>query len=187
MNKNKILYVTLSIITLLIFVILHVVLNDHSLKDLTAQRINQEVKFTDKLEICNNSHQDSITYFQRPYKILIYQDSIGCTGCMLGLGNWKIFDNLINSLVLDKVSVLLLLDRVPSRKASLLARQHEWDKPILLDLEGIMNKQYKFSENEIFNCMLLDSLNKIVLVGNPTKSKKIQDLYIKYLLGQKNK
>lgn len=186
-NNNKKILVIFSFIIITIFITLYLFSNNNNLKEQTAQRIDKKIIFSKDIKICNNLFQDSASYFQRPYKILIYKDSIGCTGCMLGLGNWKLFDNLINTLLPDKVSILLLLDKIPPKKANLLAKQHEWDKPILLDLKGNMDKQYKFSENEIFNCMLLDSLNKVIMVGNPTKSKKIHDLYIKYLLSKKVK
>lgn len=187
LKSNTFLSIMLSIVTISIFITLYIVTTNNDKKKQIAQRLNEEIILSDELEVCNNTSQDSNTYFQRPYKIIIYKDSIGCTGCMLGLGNWKLFDNLLNTLVPENVSILLLLDKISPKKAKLLARQHEWDKPILLDPKGIMDKQYKFSENETFNCMLLDSLNRVVLVGNPTKSKKIQDLYIKYLLSKKNK
>ena len=84
------------------------------------------------------------TDFQIPtkgHKVLIYVDSLGCTGCKLKLAKWKDF--------------IAYTDR--------------------------LNKLNTFPSNATFQTFLLDTNNKVIVLGNPIHNLSVKELYIKEL------
>lgn len=189
MNKLKIVKaLPYLMLAACICVFIRYLINNNSnrlVEDLKCQ-IGREIIFPSDLILESLNNNDTINYMDRPYKILIYQDSIGCTGCELRLGNWKMFYNYINETILPSEIAIILLLEINEDDAILLAHQNEWEMPILLDKSGGMNRLYEFSKNTVFKVMLLDQNNKIVIAGNPIESKNMHDLYIKQLLNLKN-
>lgn len=63
-----------------------------------ADRMNLEIQLMDEVKILN---ADSADYMSRPYKLIIHQDSKGCTSCLLNLQGWSVFSNYVNLLSLN--------------------------------------------------------------------------------------
>ena len=49
-----------------------------------------------------------------------------------------------------------------------------------------MNNLNHFPENETYQCFLLDSINKVMAVGNPIRNPKVWDLYKQIITGISN-
>lgn len=117
---------------------------------------------------------------EKPYKILIYVDEQGCTSCKLRLSEWNDFQRLLDKIVPGEVAYRLVFDGRQIEDVRFLLKTHAWNKPLFWDKDGEMNRKYKFPKKEMFRCMLLDELDRVVLVGNPVHSEAIAKLYIQY-------
>ena len=125
--------------------------------------------------------EDSL--LSRPYKILIYIDDAGCTGCDLRLRDWfNMYETGFNKVVPDQLSIIILFDGKEKDDILALVRGTKWSMPIFWDSDGAMNRERKFPKNTGMRCMLLDGDNRVLLVGNPVSSPDIYDLYLKILL-----
>lgn len=61
---------------------------------------------------------------------------------------------------------------------------HEY--PVIFDAEKLYLKQNELSEYEDYHTFLLNNENEVTLVGNPTRSGKLMDLYEKEIIKQLN-
>ena len=54
----------------------------------------------------------------------------------------------------------------------------QFNYPVILDQNNTFYKLNKLHENSLYHTMLLDSLDKVLLIGTPIMNKKLQALYI---------
>lgn len=66
----------------------------------------KEILFPDSMVFTIRGNDTVNFSFSSEYKILSYIDSIGCTSCKLGLGDWKEYISEMNSLLSDSVKFL---------------------------------------------------------------------------------
>ncbi len=128
--------------------------------------------------------RDSIDYnINTNCKILLYVDSSGCTMCKLKLYEWSSFMSEIKNIAGDQVSFVFTIypnnkkNTLRELRSSLIAGR--FDYPITIDLYDSLNHLNHFPNDDRFRCFLLDSLNNVILIGNPIQKPKIKDLYIK--------
>lgn len=116
-------------------------------------------------------------------KILFYVDSLGCTICKMKMYEWASFITEITNIVQDRVSFVLVINPDKQKntlrelRSSLIASR--FDYPIWLDMNDSLNKLNHFPPDERFHCFLLDSANRVILIGNPVQNPKIKELYIR--------
>lgn len=114
-------------------------------------------------------------------KILLYVDSIGCTGCKLQLQQWKGLMEEFFRLSKKEISFVFYVSPKDKTELELLLQSEEFVYPICIDKKDELNKLNCFPENEDFHTLLLDKENKVVLIGNPINNMKIKELYLKIL------
>lgn len=54
----------------------------------------------------------------------------------------------------------------------------QFNYPVIFDQNNTFYKLNKLHENSLYHTMLLDSLDKVLLIGTPIMNKKLQALYI---------
>ena len=123
--------------------------------------------------------------FNHSYKILVYVDSVGCTGCRLGLVDWKAFIDRCQSKGYD-VGFLFVIQSSDYTKFEQKLEIEKFTYPVIYDLTDKFNSLNKFPEDDKFRTFLLDKDNKVVLIGSPIRSEKIWKLYIDVLSKTKN-
>ncbi|MDR3247023.1 MAG: hypothetical protein LBT50_11420 [Prevotellaceae bacterium] len=117
----------------------------------------------------------------KPYKILLYVDSIGCTNCKLRLSVWKDYIEKIGS------NVDFLFWFHPKKKEDELfsfLKIQRLKYPVYIDKDDKLNKLNKFPKNQMFHCFLLDKDNKVLLVGNPVFNHSLWDVYQHVVTGK---
>jgi len=57
-----------------------------------------------------------------------------------------------------------------------------FNHPIMFDTKNDFHKLNKLNENYLFHTMLLDSLNRVILIGSPIMNEKLQELYISEII-----
>jgi len=114
------------------------------------------------------------------YKILLYVDSMGCTGCKLRMYEWKqLMQEADSVFTKNKLSFLFFFHPKNKNKRRLLflIKGDKFDYPIFIDNTNQINSLNDFPKEESYQCFLLDKINKVVSIGNPTLNPKIWELY----------
>lgn len=120
-------------------------------------------------------------------KIVIFSDSTICSPCAIkSIGSWDHYIQLSQN---SKGGLQLFFIFVQNKKNinSLLytLKEYFFDYPVYVDTLGIFQKDNPhLSENTKLHTFLLDENNNVILVGNPTHSLKLKELYDK-IIGEK--
>ncbi|GHT08877.1 hypothetical protein FACS189426_05590 [Bacteroidia bacterium] len=125
--------------------------------------------------------QDTICsdLWDRPYKILTYVDSIGCTGCQLDLYSWKLLmDSCFE--VQPHIGLLFVVCSSDYDFFEQALADYEFNYPIIYDRQNLFDQLNHFPPKP-FRTFLLDKNNKVLLVGSPINSPKMWNLYKKML------
>jgi hypothetical protein len=122
--------------------------------------------------------------FNREFKILLYVDSTGCSSCRLKLFEWKQLIEGADSLFHGSVGFLLFFQpKDPKELGSLFVRDF-FDHPVFLDATGKINSLNHFPQAQQYQCFLLDSENKVLMIGNPVLNYRIWELYKEQIAGK---
>ncbi len=118
--------------------------------------------------------------WEKPHKIFVYIDSIGCTSCRLGLSQWmEIIDS--SRLVYPDLGFLFVVHSNNYRKFEQELRDAEFTYPIIYDYRNDFYKLNQFPPDP-YRTFLLDRNNKILLIGSPVRNPKIWELYQRALI-----
>ncbi len=101
-----------------------------------------------------------------------------CPDCILELNNWHIFTEEIKNYNLKHLIIVHYNDLMQF-KSNLLAV--DFKGPFILDKYNKIFENNNLPEEKIFHCLLLDQQNKTILIGNPTFSQKMRDLYLEQI------
>ena len=129
------------------------------------------------------------TDFQIPqsgYKVLIYVDSMGCTGCKLRLHKWKELIEYTDSATQGKVPFLFFLHSKDTNEIHSLLKYEVFDRPVCIDIDDRINKLNKIPADIRCQTFLLDKDNKVAILGNPVYNTAVKDLYLKKITGKDN-
>ena len=138
---------------------------------------NKEVICPDPLLVKVQGRDTILPDFQeRKYKILNYIDTSGCTECRMKLAEWQLLKQEIDSLGYD-VDILFVAWVHNYDELEILQRANRCQLPFLYDPQGDMQKINQFPAEPAFQTFLLDSLNRVLLIGSPVENDKIWTLY----------
>jgi hypothetical protein len=116
----------------------------------------------------------------KKYKILLYTDSTGCTGCKLQLHIWMTYIKELDS----KVDFMFYFYPKADNSIISLLRYEFFNYPVFIDKNNKLKKLNRLSDNPSFQCFLLDRNNKVLAIGNPANNPQIWELYKKIITGE---
>jgi hypothetical protein len=166
---------------------------DNSRKDeiskIVHEWIGKEIRFPEYVP-CYVSGRDALPelcdeFFLKEYKILLYVDSAGCSDCRLNLFEWTQLMAEADSLFQGKVRFLLYFQPKSVRDMQILFLRDRFDYPVIMDLNGELNRLNRFPQAMQFQCFLLDSDNRVLMIGNPALNLRIWELYKEQIAGGK--
>jgi hypothetical protein len=115
--------------------------------------------------------------WDKPYKILTYLDTVGCTSCQFKQYLWK---KTIDSCMINQLNVGFLFVIHTSDfelfEYDLIASGFNY--PVIYDRLNEFGKLNHFSSTP-YNTFLLDKNNNVLLVGSPINNSKMWELYKK--------
>lgn len=120
----------------------------------------------------------------KPFKILVYVDSAGCTSCSLRIDLWKNYIEEANSKMAGKVDFMFYFNPKKFDVVPDMLKHEDFTYPVYLDNRDRLNKINNLPTVMMYQSFLLDSENKVLLVGNPTLRTSIWDLYKKQIQGE---
>lgn len=111
-----------------------------------------------------------------------------CHVCVDELNNWKPF--LDSCLINHEISFLCYINVYNFEFENFLEYMYpaiKLDYPLFIDFDNIfINTNQIFIDDQDLHTMLLDSMNRVVIIGSPIKSKEMKQLYLKYFEFSKN-
>ena len=159
------------------------------------KRILDIVKEWDGKEITFPTHSiftiqgyDTIPYKipKSDYKVVVFVDSVGCISCKLQLPNWKKFMHEVDSLCDGNVPFVFFFQSKNVRELRNILRRDSFSYPICIDTEDSFNKLNRFPDVMTFQTFLVDSGNRVKVIGNPIHNLSVKELYLKELTGMKS-
>lgn len=119
-------------------------------------------------------------FFHSRYKILNYVDAKRCIECQLKLFVWQQFCDKLDSLNKD-VSLIFIVQVEEHKQLERIQKVNHFEHPIFYDKRGVMDSLNQFPKERNLRTFLLDSLNRIILIGDPLAKKSIEELYLKQI------
>lgn len=154
-----------------------------SKKDKVARIANEmfgrEITFQSNFNVINYTIDEmSDSYLKRGgKKIIVYIDSTGCFSCRFHLYEWKQFMKKFEKEDL-KTNLLFIAQTNETNAVEKLCKDNSFDIPVIIDPNGTFALENKLPSDTRFHTFLLDSTNKIILIGNPILSDEIEKLYL---------
>ena len=138
---------------------------------------NKSIVFPEDLELKNFDQDSLYLYSHTKYRIISYIDSSGCTECKLKLPSWRRLKFITDSLNINVKFIFISATKDPQDLA-ILQIKNNFSMPYFYDRNERMKKVNKLPDNIELQTFLLDSTNKVLLIGNPVFNKRIQQLYL---------
>lgn len=140
--------------------------------------INNQIYLPDTINPNNNKNLDSI--YNSEFKLTINID-IDCSSCLNKIEFWEKFSILTK----EKVPILFYINAFDGNNIS-----KRIDK--LTSLEWVYDKEQLFVAinglyDTRFQTVLTDKNNKVILIGDPSENKKLEQLYINTIFNITNK
>lgn len=116
------------------------------------------------------------------YKILMYVDSIGCSGCKMNLLGWKVFMDEMRS-ISNSISYLFIVHPNDVKNLRAILRNSSFNYPICIDKFDLFNRLNHFIPNTAYQTFLLDKNMQVIALGNPISNQNIKKLYLDIICG----
>lgn len=120
----------------------------------------------------------------KPYKILLYTDSNGCTSCKLRIDEWKNLIKEADTTMTGKVDFVFYFYPKNNHVLEDLLRQENFRKQVYIDKTDELNRINDLPKSMDYQCFLLDKDDKVLLIGNPTLNQKIWKMDEEIILGK---
>ena len=120
------------------------------------------------------------------YKVVVFVDSVGCISCKLQLPKWKEFMHEVDSLCEGKVSFVFFFQSANVKELRYILRRDGFSLPVCIDADDSFNSLNHFPGEMMFQTFLVDSENRVKVIGNPIHNLSAKDLYLKELAGIKS-
>jgi hypothetical protein len=138
----------------------------------------------DSMVACNVSDSVLLNPTGSNLKMIIWADSTECSQCYIRhLDYWKGYMKLENENP-DGIQFYYILETAPEKMEEMISliQTTQLEHVIYVDTMQLFRRNNpNIPSDVLFHSFLLDSDNKVVLVGNPTRNKGIQNLFNRIL------
>jgi len=153
---------------------------NHKLKELVNSWVNREIILPTYLPF-KIYGKDTIVSTDFTYKIINYIDTNDCMSCNLKLYEWRQLRNEIKN---NRTGIIFIVHANNYDEFETLLRKNRADFLCIYDYDRDIQKLNNFPNKKSLQTFLLDSNNKVLLIGNPIYNEKLRKLYIKTLQNQ---
>lgn len=184
--KHSIVYglIKISFICLLFFA-MSCQKNDRAkVESLVKEWNNKEIRFPDN-PVFTRFVTDTVPYRipKTDYKVVVFVDSVGCISCKLQLPKWKEFMHEVDSLCEGKVSFVFFFQSADVKELRYILRRDGFSLPVCIDADDSFNSLNHFPGEMMFQTFLVDSENRVKVIGNPIHNLSVKELFLKELAG----
>lgn len=159
------------------------VLNHHTkAEDIVRKWMGKEIVFpNDSYFPDNRSNQYADVKSPKKFTVFTYVDTMGCISCYLKAEQWK---SLINDSIFREVKFLFAFPYSKKDTVEEILKQANFDYPVYYDRHNILDSLNHFPIDFGGQSFLIDSNNKVLLIGNPIHNRKIKNLYSQLVQGK---
>ena len=184
--KHSIVYglIKISFICLLFFA-MSCQKNDRAkVESLVKEWNNKEIRFPEN-PVFTRYVTDTVPYriSKTDYKVVVFVDSVGCISCKLQLPRWKEFMHEVDSLSDGNVPFVFFFQTKDVRELRYILRRDNFSHPVCIDTEDRFYKLNRFPGEMMFQTFLVNSENRVKVIGNPIHNLSVKDLYLKGIAG----
>lgn len=156
----------------------------HDIEVLVKEWNSKEICFPDN-PVFTRYVTDTVPYRipKTDYKVVVFVDSVGCISCKLQLPGWKKFMHEVDSLSDGNVPFVFFIQTKDVRELRYILRRDNFSHPVCIDIEDNFNNLNRFPEEMMFQTFLIDSENRVKVIGNPIHNLSVKDLYLKEIAG----
>lgn len=156
----------------------------HDIEVLVKEWNNKEIRFPDN-PVFTRFVTDTVPYRipKTDYKVVVFVDSAGCISCKLQLPRWKDFMHEVDSLSDGNVPFIFFFQTKDERELRYILKRDNFSYPVCIDTEDIFKKLNRFPEEMMLQTFLIDSENRVKVIGNPIHNLSVKDLYLKEIAG----
>jgi hypothetical protein len=151
---------------------------------IVAEWVGKEIKFPKGVKCLYMGKDTACSGFIKPYRVLVYIDSIGCSNCKFKLSAWQELMQDSNFLISNNVDFLFYFQPKKKEDITFLLKVERFKYPVYLDMKNEINRLNHFPNKIEYQCFLLDNNNKVLMIGNPTLDPKIWELYKEVISGK---
>lgn len=157
------------------------VLNEWIGKELLVPDSTCFFKYDENYNFCSD-------FDKADYRILNYIDSLDCLNCNLRLKEWNILIKELSEKGKTVIPVFVFSPKNTNRMKEIfpLVKRNALTFPIVIDSLDLFNKLNNFPLDNRFHTFLLNKDNQVLYIGNPVHNPKIEELYLKVIMGEKN-
>ena len=156
----------------------------HNIEVLVKEWNNKEICFPDN-PVFTRFVTDTVSYRipKSDYKVVVFVDSVGCISCKLQLPRWKEFMYEVDSLSDGNVPFIFFFQTKDVRELRYILRRDNFQHPVCIDTEDTFYRLNRFPGEMMFQTFLVDSENRVKVIGNPIHNLSVKDLYLKEIAG----
>lgn len=156
----------------------------HDIEILVKEWSHKRISFPDN-PVFTRFVTDTVPYRipKTGYKVVVFVDSVGCISCKLQLPKWKEFMHEVDSLGGGNVPFIFFFQTKDVRELRYILKRDNFLHPVCIDTEDIFNRLNRFPGEMMFQTFLVDSENRVRVIGNPIHNLSIKDLYLKEIAG----
>ena len=141
------------------------------------------IPYSNMKYICERGIVTSSFNVQSPhFQLVVFSDSTRCSSCTINrLSRWNEFLNLERE---GKLQLTFIIHPPKEEIGKVVESYYSsgLEHPILIDTCGIfLEKNPHIPEEPLYHTFLIDSIGKVVLVGNPLENGKIKELFNKII------
>jgi hypothetical protein len=156
--------------------------NKSKLQDTIVSWQDKYIEIPKTLKLVNGD-KDSASNWMRKNgnKLIAYYDNAGCTECKLRLNDWNdIFNEVVDSSFNVSIVFIVQPPKVNTSELKQIFKDYRFYYPVYIDSLNKFRFSNKISSNPMLHVFLLNSQNKIVLIGTPIQNEKMWKLYKDY-------
>lgn len=183
--KNRLFYFLLILVFLLFVLSCKKDIGKADIEKLVTEWTGKAIQFPQNIPCISQGKDTICPDMNTPYKILLYSDSAGCISCKMHLQKWNVLIKEAEDNMPGKVSFLFYFQPKDERELQILFKRDNFNYPVRIDRENKINTTNKFPSETSFQCFLLDSSDRVVLIGNPTFNPRIWELYKEIITEEK--
>jgi Protein of unknown function (DUF1573). len=151
---------------------------------IVSEWVGKTIRIPDGIP-CSFKGKDTLySPLNTPYKIFVYIDSAGCTGCKAQFYKWNPVIEEIALKLSDKVDLQFVIHPKDEKDLQFQFRRDNFIYPVFLDRTNEADKLNHFPQETLYQCFLLDDKNKVLLIGNPILNPQIWELYKQVISGE---
>lgn len=147
---------------------------------------NKQIYFPENLLIINNETQTDNNVFKSPNLKIITFINGNCSVCIEHMTYWKKFIEM-KELKSNDVEFITILISQNLDTFYEINKYLKFNYSIIYDKDDVIRKNNMLNDYELTKFLLLDSDNKILLIGDPISNPKVKDIYLEVIKSYNNK